>query len=127
MPIAAGSEVEGKVTGITNFGAFIELPGREVGLVHISQIADSYVKDINQHLKVGDAVKVKVLSMVKEGKYDLSIKLVGKNAPASAPPLKLAGPATLEDKIKRFLKTSEERQLDLKKNIEHKQGKRKKR
>ena len=67
MSIEIGSKVQGKVTGITNFGAFVELPGGTTGLVHISEVADSYVKDVNDHLKVGDEVTVKVLSE-KEGK-----------------------------------------------------------
>ena len=52
MAIEIGSKVQGKVTGITNFGAFMELPGNLTGLVHISEVADSYVKDVNDHLKV---------------------------------------------------------------------------
>ncbi|MCG8400769.1 MAG: S1 RNA-binding domain-containing protein, partial [Firmicutes bacterium] len=51
MPVQAGEIVQGKVTGITNFGAFIELPGGVTGLVHISEIAEEYVKDINDFLK----------------------------------------------------------------------------
>ena len=50
MSIEIGSKVQGKVTGITNFGAFVELPGGSTGLVHISEVADSYVKDVNDHL-----------------------------------------------------------------------------
>ena len=73
MSIEIGSKVQGKVTGITNFGAFVELPEGKTGLVHISEVADSYVKDVNDHLKVGDQVEVKVLSE-KEGKIALSIK-----------------------------------------------------
>ena len=130
-----GSEVEGKVTGITNYGAFIDLGGGAVGLVHISQIADSFVTDIKQHLKVGDVVKVKVMAATRENKYDLSIKQVGKaNLPvfykkqASGPKEKPI-PGSFEDKITQFLKSSEERLLDLKRNIEGKQsgGKKKKR
>ena len=67
MAVEIGSKVQGKVTGITNFGAFVELPGGATGLVHISEVADSYVKDVNDHLTVGDQIEVKVLSE-KEGK-----------------------------------------------------------
>lgn len=135
MPIEIGSEVEGKVTGITNYGAFIDLGGGAVGLVHISQIADSFVTDIKQHLKVGEVVKVKVMAATRENKYDLSIKQVGKaNLPvfykkqASGPKEKPI-PGSFEDKITQFLKSSEERLLDLKRNLEGKQsgGKKKKR
>ena len=73
MSIEVGSKVQGKVTGITNFGAFVELPGGITGLVHISEVADSYVKDVNDHLKIGDQVEVKVISE-KDGKIALSIK-----------------------------------------------------
>lgn len=73
MPFEVGSIVEGKVTGITNFGAFVELEGNVTGLVHISEVALEYVKEIKDHLKVGDTVKVKVLSIDKN-KIALSIK-----------------------------------------------------
>ena len=128
MSIEIGSEVEGKVTGITKYGAFVELGPGCVGVVHISQISDTYVSDVNEHLKIGDIVKVKVLGLVKEGKYDLSIKMIGKNVPIRT----FAGkkdhktkekhpPGSFEDKITRFLKDSEERLLDLKRNMEGKQ------
>ena len=74
MSIEVGSKLQGKVTGITNFGAFVELPEGSTGLVHISEVADNYVKDINDHLKVGDVVEVKVLNVEKDGKIGLSIK-----------------------------------------------------
>lgn len=74
MSIEVGSKLQGKVTGITNFGAFVELPDGATGLVHISEVADNYVKDINDHLKVGDQVEVKVINMEKDGKIGLSIK-----------------------------------------------------
>ena len=73
MAIEVGSKLQGKVTGITNFGAFVELPEGQTGLVHISEVADNYVKDINDHLKVGDVVEVKVINE-KDGKIGLSIK-----------------------------------------------------
>ena len=74
MSIEVGSKLQGKVTGITNFGAFVELPQGSTGLVHISEVADNYVKDINDHLKVGDTVEVKVINVEKDGKIGLSIK-----------------------------------------------------
>jgi S1 RNA binding domain protein len=132
MPaIVIGSEVEGRITGITNYGAFVDLGNGAVGLVHISQVADTYVTDINQFLKVGDLIKVKVLGMAKEGKYDLSIKQVGKPTVAYTPPREKSKvkplPGTFEDKITQFLKDSEERLLDWKRNLESKQGLPKKR
>ncbi|AZP03838.1 S1 domain-containing RNA-binding protein [Jeotgalibaca ciconiae] len=74
MSIEVGSIVSGKVTGITNFGAFIDLGERKTGLVHISEISDSYIKDINDVLTVGDEVKVKILSIADDGKIGLSIR-----------------------------------------------------
>ncbi|KOO42333.1 S1 domain-containing RNA-binding protein [Priestia koreensis] len=74
MSIEVGSKLQGKVTGITNFGAFVELPEGSTGLVHISEVADNYVKDIRDHLQVGDSVEVKVINVEKDGKIGLSIK-----------------------------------------------------
>src|SRR5690606_31519362 len=74
MSIEVGSKVKGKVTGITNFGAFVELKEKTTGLVHISEVADTYVKDINEHLAVGDEILVKVINVEEDGKIGLSIK-----------------------------------------------------
>lgn len=74
MSIEVGSKLQGKVTGITNFGAFVELPDGKTGLVHISEVADNYVKDINELLKVGDEVEVKVMNVEADGKIGLSIR-----------------------------------------------------
>src|SRR5699024_5610788 len=73
MSIEVGSKLQGKVTGITNFGAFVQLEDGPTGLVHISEVADNYVKDINDHLKVGEEIKVKVINVQKDGKIGLSI------------------------------------------------------
>jgi general stress protein 13 len=73
--IETGSIVTGKVTGIQPYGAFVALDGNTQGLVHISEITHGFVKDINDFLKVGDEVKVKVLSIDEEaGKIGLSIR-----------------------------------------------------
>src|SRR5690554_4924594 len=74
MSVEVGQIIEGTVSGITNFGAFIELPEGKTGMVHISEIADAYVKDINTYLKRNDKVKVKVLSIDDKGKIGLSIR-----------------------------------------------------
>lgn len=74
MAIEVGTKLEGKVTGITHFGAFVDLSGGVTGLVHISEIADNYVKDVNDHLKLNDLVTVKVINVDKDGKIGLSIK-----------------------------------------------------
>lgn len=73
MAVEIGSKVTGKVTGITNFGAFIDLGSGQSGLVHISEISNQYVKDIHDVLSVGDTVTVKVVSN-QNGKIGLSIK-----------------------------------------------------
>ncbi len=69
-----GEILEGKVTGITKFGAFVELSDGKTGMVHISEVSNTYVEDINQFLKEGDEVKVKVINVTEEGKISLSIK-----------------------------------------------------
>jgi S1 RNA binding domain protein len=74
MAIEVGTKLEGRVTGITHFGAFVELSEGVTGLVHISEIADNYVKDVNDHLKLEDKVLVKVINVDKDGKIGLSIK-----------------------------------------------------
>ncbi|QAY67435.1 S1 domain-containing RNA-binding protein [Paenibacillus protaetiae] len=74
MAIEVGAKLEGKVTGITHFGAFVDLSGGVTGLVHISEIADNYVKDVKDHLKIDDIVTVKVINVDKDGKIGLSIK-----------------------------------------------------
>lgn len=83
MQLEVGSILEGKVTGITKFGAFIELPGGKTGMVHISEVASSYVKEISDYLSMGQMVKVKVIGITPEGKVSLSIKQVAP-APAAA-------------------------------------------
>ncbi|WP_433944869.1 S1 domain-containing RNA-binding protein [Paenibacillus sp. SN-8-1] len=87
MAIEVGTKLEGKVTGITHFGAFVDLSGGVTGLVHISEIADNYVKDVNDHLKINDVVTVKVINVDKDGKIGLSIKqTVDKPVEAPRPP-----------------------------------------
>ena len=85
MLIEVGKIVEGKVTGITNFGAFIQLAEGKTGLVHISEVAIEYVKDIKNHLKQGQVVKAKVLSIDNNGKISLSIKKALQNEEANIP------------------------------------------
>jgi S1 RNA binding domain protein len=74
MAIEVGTKVSGKVSGITNFGAFIDLGDHKTGLVHISEVSDGYVKDIHDVLSVGDEVTVKVMSVGDDGKIGLSIR-----------------------------------------------------
>lgn len=74
MSLEIGKIVEGKVNGLAKFGAFIELGDGVTGLVHISEVSDKYIEDINQELEVGQNVKVKVLSIEDNGKVGLSIR-----------------------------------------------------
>ena len=74
MSIEVGNVIPGKVTGITNFGVFVDLGDRKTGLVHISEVSDSYIQDIKEVLKVGDEVKVKVMTIADDGKISLSIR-----------------------------------------------------
>ena len=73
MEYEVGTVLEGKVTSITKFGAFVALEGGKSGLVHISEIANTYVNDVHDFLQEGQDVKVKLLA-IKDGKLDLSIK-----------------------------------------------------
>jgi S1 RNA binding domain protein len=86
MAIEVGAKLEGKVTGITHFGAFVDLSGGVTGLVHISEIADNYVKDVKDHLKIDDVVTVKVINVDKDGKIGLSIKQAIERPEGYVPP-----------------------------------------
>jgi S1 RNA binding domain protein len=180
MALEIGSVVEGVITGITNFGAFVRLPEGNTGLIHISEVADAFVEDVRHYLNEKDKVTVKILSINSKGKYDLSIKQLKQAQPpspadgatdkapdkdqdptaapmerphqerphdTSRPPHHFQDRApregrrpfhgdghtghhdreprqyTFEDKISRFMKESEERLLDLKRNTEAKRGK----
>ena len=148
MAIEVGAVVEGEVTGITNFGAFLQLPEGKVGLVHISEVSNVYVKDVRDFLKEHQKVKVKVLSIDPNGKIGLSIKRLepvpdvqtkrpeGRPFRAARPGgsergfandrraarPQPAGPLSFEDKMSRFMKESDDRQLDLRRNTESKRG-----
>ncbi len=76
-----GQIYEGKITSITNFGAFVSLPEGPDGMVHISEISDRFIKNIQDVCKVGDVVKVKVISIAENGKIALSIKKANPPAP----------------------------------------------
>jgi S1 RNA binding domain protein len=120
-----GTVIEGKVTGLTNFGAFVQLQDGRTGLVHVSEVADQYVKDINQYLKVGQEVKVKIISIDNDGKIRLSIKQAQENRPnVSNYESKKSNQdnSSFEDRLSKFLKDSDERLLDLKRNFESKRG-----
>ncbi len=73
MAIEVGMILEGKVSGITKFGAFVDLPESKTGMVHISEVAPTFINEIGDYVKLGQVVKVKVLA-VNEGKISLSMK-----------------------------------------------------
>ena len=83
MELTVGTIVEGKIKSITNFGAFVALPENKTGLVHISEVANTYVSDIRQHLTEGQDVKVMVIS-TEGGKINLSIKRLEEKPQAEA-------------------------------------------
>lgn len=136
MALEVGNIVEGKVTGITKFGAFVALPEGKSGLVHISEVANSFVSDVHEHVQLGQTVKVRVLNLTEDGKINLSIKRALENAPAQpareparrpAPPRQSqaprpAAPRTaadgpsdnmeFEDRLKKFMQESDSRIAD---------------
>lgn len=129
MPLEEGKIYEGAVSSIAAFGAFIQLPEGRTGLVHISEIADSYVKDIKEHVKEKQNVRVKVLNIGNDGKINLSIRQA-KDPKAVPKPaevnwkveVKKQVVGTFEDKISRFLKDSEESILSVKKQEGNRRG-----
>lgn len=151
MQVETGAILEGKVTGITNFGAFVELPGGQTGMVHISEVASAFVTDIRQHLTENQTVKVKVLSVGDDGKISLSVKKAqapeapaarprqggqGGGCPNRAPRKPVQSPGrpgsfewqsastgtSFEDMMSHFKQTSDEKISDLKKASEGRHG-----
>ncbi|MBD5140718.1 MAG: S1 RNA-binding domain-containing protein [Ruminococcus sp.] len=139
MQLDVGKIYEGKVTGITKFGAFVELEPGTTGMVHISEVANTFVSEIKDHLAEGQSVKVKVLSVSEEGKISLSIKKASENPnpknkrsggngggkrPDNKQPQAEKVPQTpeaaFEDMLNKFKQSSDERMGDLKKVIDNK-------
>ena len=134
MALKIGSIASGKVQSVMPFGAFVSLPDNKSGLVHISEITNEYVEDINDYIKVGETVSVKVLDIDKSGKISLSIK---KAKQKEEEPKKSAGrirPADIdwsgnsekdlsfEDKLSKFKKDADEKMLALKRSNESKRS-----
>lgn len=119
MTVTVGKVVEGKVTGITNFGAFVQLGRGKSGLVHISEISDDYVEKVTDYLKKDQKIKVKVLSITNDGKISLSIRQA-KPKTSNPAQIELQGTEdrqrgmSFEDKLSSFLKDSGEKQDQLK-------------
>ena len=131
MQLEAGMIVSGKVSGITKFGAFIDLDKDKSGMVHISEIASEYVEDVSQHLTIGQEVKVKVLSIDENGKIALSIKKALPRPPRRAPAgtnsnksgltsyewsPSNSSASSFEDMMSKFKQSSDEKMASLKKN-----------
>lgn len=146
MQLKVGDIVEGKITGITNFGVFVDLGEGKSGMVHISEVARTYVSDIREHFKENDQVKMKVLTISDEGKISLSIKKAlepeqkaeGQGFKRERKPYqppkpdnsftwmpKKSEPASFEEMMNQFKQTSDEKFSDLKrKNPEARRTKR---
>lgn len=141
MGLEVGTIVEGKVTSITKFGAFIDLPDGKTGMVHISEVAPTFVNEIRDFLTENQTVKVKILSIGEDGKISLSIKkaLPQQARPSRQPrtnnntrpprpngyewqPSKKSEPTSFEDMMAKFKQTSDEKMSDLKRFNESKRG-----
>lgn len=116
--LETGKIVEGKVKSIAQFGAFVELEGGAQGLVHISEISFGYVKEVSDFLKVGDKVKVKILSEGKNGRLDLSVKQAMDRPKKPEPrPVPAETKMSFEDMLSKFKKESDEKMSLLKTNV----------
>ncbi|MBR5022044.1 MAG: S1 RNA-binding domain-containing protein [Oscillospiraceae bacterium] len=133
MELTVGAVLDGKVKSITNFGAFISLPEDKTGLVHISEVANTYVSDIRQHLTEGQDVKVVVLNL-DNGKVNLSIKRLEANKredrpartaprPARTAPTPPPAPKTadqlFEEKLKQFMSESDSKISSIRQYSDH--------
>ena len=115
--LETGKIVEGKVKSIAQFGAFVELEGGVQGLVHISEISFGYVKEVSDFLKVGDKVKVKILSEGKNGRLDLSVKqAMDRPKKPEFKPAPADTKMSFEDMLSKFKKESDEKMSLLKTN-----------
>ena len=144
MEFGVGAIVDGKVTGITKFGAFVSLPDGKSGLVHISEIAYSYVNEVSDHLREGQEVKVKIIGIDQAKRINLSIKQVEpppqrtpRQGGGGRPPRQSGGPqrpmgfvhqapkepTDFEDRLKQFMQSSDSKLSELR-YIEKKGGNR---
>lgn len=136
MQLTVGDIYDGKVSGITSFGVFVDLPEGKTGMVHISEVAGTYVKEIKDFVSVGQTVKVMVLAISPEGKIGLSMKRAVEKKPAT-PPKKMCGAGqvdsfefrpkqetdmSFEDMMNKFKRSSDEKMGDLKKVIDARRG-----
>ena len=117
MDYEVGSVSSGTVTRIAPYGAFITLEGGGFGLVHISEVSDGFVRDINECLTVGDKVNVKIIGVDEKGKLSLSVRQAAQPKRRSAPPVfesKTESGGDFEDMMSRFLSAGNEKLADLK-------------
>ena len=119
MALEIDAIVDGKVTGITNFGAFVTTEDGSSGLVHISEVSNVYVQDIKEHLVQGQQVKVKVIGVDKTGRFNFSIKKAVKPVAAVK---KLPTEKTFEEKLKQFIQDSENKMCDINRQNNRKNG-----
>lgn len=137
MALEIGNIVEGKVINVMPFGAFVSLPDNKSGMVHISEITREYIEDINDYIKQGDTVKVKVIGIDKNGKISLSIKKALRDErkkgsqsehnthirPADIDwSVRTDEDLSFEDKLSKFKKDSDEKMLALKRSNDSKRS-----
>jgi len=112
MPLEVGQIVEGAVTRIAPYGAFIALDSGETGLVHISEVDRNFVREISEFLRENDRVTVKVVGIKDDGKIDLSIKQADPDWSPERPRARRDRDPEFEHKLKKFMKQSEENLVD---------------
>lgn len=129
MLVEEGKIVDGKVSGITKFGAFIQLPEGKTGLVHISEVAEEYVTDIKAYLTENQDVRVKIMSVDPDGKISLSIRKALIKKPVKDNKKNIEDTKkrqevslSFEDRLAKFMKDSDEKLHDLKRSFESKRG-----
>ncbi len=145
MELEIGAIYEGKVTGITKFGAFVQLPGGKSGMVHISEIANTYVDDISKFLQDGQTVQVKLIAIDQANRINLSIKkalpqeaqaqpvarpakpqrpyrAASKPQQPAAPAVPLTPEEEFENKLKAFMQSSESRMSDVRSQKDRRSG-----
>lgn len=128
MHAEIGKILEGKVTGITKFGAFVDIGEDKNGMVHISEISSAYVINVNDYLQEGQNIKVKVINITNDGKISLSIRQAEEQNEKRKFLTKVPennikeSPKNFEDMLAKFKQVSNERMSDLKKLTESKRG-----
>jgi len=121
--VEQGNIIEVDVTNIADFGVFVRCASGEEGLIHISEVANEFVTNINKYVKLGEKVNVKVLGRNKKGKLEFSIKKVVETKPKKALFIRSSSEnKEFEDVLNKFLKRSDEKQVDIRRNMKKKQG-----